>query len=84
MATLYKPKLNVTIDLTEVSHFIVAIPRGTENFSIIAVFACREEAIMWEPDWDRAHLLQRQLHKHVVQEKVNVELDEITGSIRPA
>lgn len=83
MATLYKPKLNVTIDLTGVSCFVVKIPYRTKNFTVMAIFACREEAIIWEPDWDRAHLLQRQLHKHVLMEGVDVEINEDSGSIVP-
>jgi len=84
MVTLYKPELNVTIDLEGVSGFHVHVPYRSKTFWVLALFFYREEVVMWEEDWDRAHLYRKQLTKHVIDEGVNVVLDEITGSIRPA
>lgn len=91
MATLTKPELGVTIDLTGVTRFRVAIPRYSnqvpeedQRFSVVAVFSSREETVMKEFDWDRANLFALQLTQHIINEGVDVTIHEDTGSIVPA
>jgi hypothetical protein len=83
MASLTKPELGVIIDLTGVTEFIVKANEGSRNFAVTAVFTSREQAVMWDEDWDRAHLYRTQLQKHVIDEGKDVTINEDTGSIVP-